>query len=179
VPPPAARDARIYIKRRGSRRVANDAMVENYLTALGFTSVYLENMAFAEQIALFASASFIVAMHGAALANLLFCQPGTRVLEISPDVEFRPYFWMIAEKLGLAYGVLACATTDGTFNGDVNVDMREFRALMRIMRTMATEDINPPDEHKARAGGPKLEQAGAMARGAPARDRPKPRLPRQ
>lgn len=46
--------------------------------------VVLENATLAEQMALFASADVIIAQHGAALANVIWCQPGTRVIEIAP-----------------------------------------------------------------------------------------------
>jgi hypothetical protein len=154
--PPASREGRIYLKRRHNRRVANNDAVEALLAPQGFVSVYPEDLTQAEQIALFAGARFVVAPHGAGLANLLFCQAGTRVLEISPDSEFRPFFWMIAEKLGLVYGVLPCATSPGGFNGDMTVDPARLRALSRVLRMTLVEEAAPRPavvrELKRRAG---------------------------
>ena len=76
-----------------------------------------------------------IAVHGGGLANLLFCPPGTRVLELTPDCEYRPFFWAIAQKLGLLYSVLPCPTNDGSFNGDLIVDLPRLRALLRIVRS--------------------------------------------
>jgi len=154
--PPASREGRIYIKRRHNRSVANTDLVEAVLAAQGFVVVYPEDLTLAEQIAVFAGARFVVAPRGAGLANLLFCQPGTRVLEISPNTEFRPYFWWIAEKLGLVYGVLPCATKPGGFNGDMEVDPARLRALSRVLRMTLVEEAAPRPavirELKRRAG---------------------------
>ena len=153
---PPAQEGRIYIKRRHNRRVANNDAVEGFLVSQGFVPVYPEDLTQAEQIALFAGARFVVAPHGAGLANLLFCQAGTRVLEISPNCEFRPYFWMIAEKLGLVYGVLPCATSPGGFNGDMEVEPARLRALSRVLRMTLVDEATPRPavvrELKRRAG---------------------------
>ena len=153
---PPAQEGRIYIKRRHNRRVANNDAVEAFLVPQGFVPVYPEDLTQAEQIALFASARYVVAPHGAGLANLLFCQARTRVLEISPNCEFRPYFWMIAEKLGLVYGVLPCATAPGGFNGDMEVDPGRLRALSRVLRMTLVDEATPKPavvrELKRRAG---------------------------
>jgi hypothetical protein len=131
--PPALKRRRIYIKRRHLRRVVNNIMVEQFLTDAGFDAVYPEELPPAAQIDLFASADFIVAPHGAALASLLFCRPGTRVLELSPDTEFRPFFWHISEKLGLIHAVLPCKTTNASFNGHLTVHPQRFRTLYRML----------------------------------------------
>jgi capsular polysaccharide biosynthesis protein len=82
-----------------------------------------------EQIRIFQEAEFVIATHGAALSNLAFCHEGTKVIEMSPDSEFRPFFWQIAEKLGLIYGVVPCSSNDGTFHGRVTADIEKLRAL--------------------------------------------------
>jgi hypothetical protein len=48
------------------------------------TTVRLEGLGLGEQIDLFAGARLVVAQHGAALANLVWCSPQTRVLEVVP-----------------------------------------------------------------------------------------------
>jgi len=64
------------------------------------------SLSFAEQIAAFRDATHIVAPHGAGLANILWCAPGTHVLEV-----FHPHYgtWaygMIKDALGLDYATL-------------------------------------------------------------------------
>lgn len=56
-----------------------------------------------EQAEIFAGAEIIVAPHGAALTNLVFCSEGTTVIEFfSPDY-IRTDYWMISQQLGLEH----------------------------------------------------------------------------
>jgi hypothetical protein len=135
-PPQAGPRRRLYIKRTHLRRIANAELLEAFLEQQDFETVVLENMPPAAQISMFAQAEFVIAPHGAALANLLFCPAGTRVLELTPDFEFRPFFWLIAQKLNLPYGALPCPTHDKTFNGDLTVDMGRLRALYKMLRNV-------------------------------------------
>lgn len=136
--PPGERKRRLYIKRAGSRQVGNSAALEAVLSRRGFEIVTLENCAAAEQIDMFVNAEWVIGTHGSALTNLMFCQPGTKVLELTPDCEFRTYFWLIAEKLGLCYAVLPCDTDNQGFNGSLTVDVAKFRALFKMMRAVET-----------------------------------------
>jgi hypothetical protein len=79
---------RIYISRAeaAKRRVLNENEVMLLLEKYGFRSVTLETMPVSEQIQLFASARAIIAPHGGGLTNIMFSQPGTKVIEIfSPN----------------------------------------------------------------------------------------------
>jgi len=73
----------LYITRESAarRRVTNEDELGSALAARGFTKLRLESLTWVEQVAAFSRAKVIVAPHGAGLANLVFCQPGTRVVE--------------------------------------------------------------------------------------------------
>jgi FkbM family methyltransferase len=75
---------RIYISRNAGRerRTINEYEVLNLLNELGFTRIFAESISFAEQVSLMAQAEVVVLMHGSAVSNLVFCQPGTKVIEI-------------------------------------------------------------------------------------------------
>lgn len=96
---------RLYVSRAkaGRRRVANDAELTVALEAAGFATVHLEEMDWEEQIAAFRAARVIVAPHGAGLANVVFCSPGTRVVELVGRTYFNPTFWRLAALRGLDY----------------------------------------------------------------------------
>lgn len=127
----------LLIKRAGARRLADAARVEAYLAQeLGFVTVVLEDLPVAAQMDLFLNADVIVGAHGAGLANLLFCRPGTQVVELSPACEFRLQYWHLAQKLGLIYAVLPCRTGNGGFDGDLDVPLAPLRALLRMGRAM-------------------------------------------
>ena len=69
-----------------SRRVLrNRDEIETRMATLGFEIIRPEHLPFREQARLLAEASFVAGESGAAMANLGFCPPGTRVLEIQPD----------------------------------------------------------------------------------------------
>ncbi|MBW8780582.1 MAG: DUF563 domain-containing protein [Verrucomicrobia bacterium] len=101
----AGRGERLYISREkaGRRRVLNEAALWPVLQAQGFQKTHLEDLSWEEQIAAFREAKIVVAPHGAGLANLTFCQPGTRVVEFFNRVYFNPCFWRLAALAGLDY----------------------------------------------------------------------------
>jgi hypothetical protein len=97
---------RLYVT-RGSRRhnriVRNEQELLAALAPLGFTAVDPGALPLAEQIRLFAGAEAIVAPHGAALANLAFARPGTRVVELFPPDFVQGCYWKLADAVGLDY----------------------------------------------------------------------------
>lgn len=96
---------RIYISRGKTitRRVVNEEEVIHCLKEFNVVPIYLEDWTVAEQIQIFASAEVIVGPHGAGLANLAFCQPGTRVIEIFHAQHIVPTYWMISNHNDLDY----------------------------------------------------------------------------
>jgi capsular polysaccharide biosynthesis protein len=82
--PPGA-GGRIYVCRKGQKRplLCEDDLAAE-LRGRGFVTIQPELLPVRDQIAAFASADIIVAPTGAALANCLYCRPGTRVIEILP-----------------------------------------------------------------------------------------------
>ncbi len=96
---------RIYVSREkaGRRRVTNEAALAARLAARGFVTVRAEEWSWAEQRAGFRGAKEIVAPHGAGLANLVWCAPGTRVVEVFPRAYVNGCFWRLAAVVGLDY----------------------------------------------------------------------------
>jgi hypothetical protein len=97
----------IYISRAKApcRRVENEVDLIRELKHFGVEAVCLEGMPFREQVALFARARFVVAPHGAGLANLVF---GTRlnVVEIFPRRWAGPVYARLALASGHRYAYL-------------------------------------------------------------------------
>ena len=56
-----------------------------YLKKKGFAILKVGKLNFFEQIHLFQNAKIIIGAHGAAFANLIFCKPNTKVLDIIPE----------------------------------------------------------------------------------------------
>ncbi len=78
---------RLYISRQSasSRKVSNfDELKSEALDKYDITPVTLEHMSLAQQIDMFSKADFVIAEHGAGLANAAFMRPGAFVLEFMP-----------------------------------------------------------------------------------------------
>ncbi len=97
--------SKIYISRGKAqyRRVTNEESVLNYLSNHGFTPICLEEHSFSMQITLLSNAKVVVASHGAGLSNLIWCNPGTKVLEMFSPNYVNVCFWAIANQLKLDY----------------------------------------------------------------------------
>lgn len=148
------RERRLFVARRGpTRTIANHAQVQEALERLGFETVYLEGMGMADQIRLFRSAAFVVGPHGAGLANLLFCDAGTKVIEFMPSIEFRPFFWLISAKLGLVHGIQFCPTSaEQGFQGALGVDVGKLLALVRRVDAASASAIRNEHAPATRSG---------------------------
>lgn len=96
---------RLWISRAKARcrRIVNEDAILDAMADKRFTKIYAEDYSFEEQIALFQQAEAIVAPHGAGLTNMLFCQPGTKILEIFEPSTQRRCYWSLARALGHDY----------------------------------------------------------------------------
>lgn len=124
---------RIYISRRLARvrRVVNEDDVIEYLLRRGFTVLQNELLDFDEQVQRYAHASFIIGMHGAGLANMVWSnQPGLNVIEIVTPAYANPCCWLAGQRVDGKYGMVMGAPADGE---DVWVDIQK---LGRVMETM-------------------------------------------
>ena len=91
-------------------------------------AVVLENTSLSEQIALFSTADVVIAQHGAALANVVWCKPGTRVMEIAPAGYRVNCFPPLSRMMGLQHLLVPQAG----LRGDCDVE-----ALMKAVRAAA------------------------------------------
>jgi capsular polysaccharide biosynthesis protein len=109
-PIPAGADAQVYAPRRPvvGRDFENEPRVAKRLDALGFREKRSGEMSFAEQVSAFKGAQSVVGVTGAALANIVFCAPGTRIFNFTPTGAREVLFWMIAEARRLRYREIRC-----------------------------------------------------------------------
>jgi hypothetical protein len=97
---------RIYISRKKNRRILNEEEIMKILIKYNFIKVELEKMSVEEQVKLFSSSEVIVGPHGAGLANLAFCSPGTKVFEIFPPTYITCLYWLVSSLGRLDYHYL-------------------------------------------------------------------------
>lgn len=93
--------------RSQGRSVTNLAQIETYLASRGFEIVHPETLSLEGQARLFAESSVVVAPHGAGLANIAFCSPGTRIIEFY-GAHLAPCYRAIAALTGLEYHAHHC-----------------------------------------------------------------------
>jgi hypothetical protein len=80
---------------------------EVFMALQGWETVTLTGMSTEKQIELFSSASHVISTHGAGLTNLLWCQPGTKVIEISQkELLEKKVYPVLSHHLGLSHHVL-------------------------------------------------------------------------
>ena len=96
---------RLYIKRGDarSRRLLNEPEIIALLESYGFTAMAMDRRSVAEQARIFWNADVVVGMHGAALTNLLFAKPGTKVIELFPYETHEPGMFTVATHSRLEY----------------------------------------------------------------------------
>jgi capsular polysaccharide biosynthesis protein len=99
---------RVYVARGATprRRVVNEDEVRELLGRRGFVTVSMDGRSVAEQAAIFAAAEVVVSVHGAALTNLVFARPHTRVVELLPANDPKPLFWHLARVVDADYEVV-------------------------------------------------------------------------
>lgn len=104
----ASAHRKIYISRKksGKRLLEDEDKVIKMLLGVGFEILYCEELSVAAQARLFAEAKCVIGPHGSAFANLVFCQPGTHVIDIFNRSQINPCFWVISELCNLNYHFL-------------------------------------------------------------------------
>jgi tetratricopeptide (TPR) repeat protein len=130
---------RIYISREQAsyRRIVNEKDVISCLEKFGFRTVKLETMSVAEQALCLAAAKVVIAPHGAGLTNLVFCSPGTKVIEIFSPIYVPVCFWAISNLCNLEhYYLIAELFDDQTqkYSGhkDMRVDVNSLEKLINF-----------------------------------------------
>jgi hypothetical protein len=89
-----------------SRNITNRPAMIEALKPLGFTAVQPEKLSFDEQVLLFAGADILVCEFGAAMANAMFCRPGTKIVEIIAEGQHDPWSSHLCAMLELEHVVL-------------------------------------------------------------------------
>ena len=89
-------------EKKPQRLIANEAEIKKYLLKNNFILVKLHDIKFIDQVELFYNAECIVGLHGGGFANLVFCKPGTKVVELRSSNAGTP-IENLAKKNNLNY----------------------------------------------------------------------------
>jgi capsular polysaccharide biosynthesis protein len=88
------------------RAIENENEIKNFLLKKNFTPVKLHEIKFLDQVQLFNNAKCIVGLHGGGFANLVFCKPGTKVVELK-SIDAGAPIENLANKNNLNYKAIA------------------------------------------------------------------------
>jgi capsular polysaccharide biosynthesis protein len=115
-----------------SRTILNQEDVIACIAAQGGEVISPELMTIEAQREAFSGAGIVVAMAGSALANVIFCRPGTTIIMICQNKIVHPaYFGLMFDALGLNFLIVASEPVDGSnphpSHLSVNVDIGVLR----------------------------------------------------
>ncbi len=119
---------KIYVVRgrpKNGRVVINEKEVINCLEKKGFKAVSMDNISVFEQAKIFNSAKMIIAPHGAALTNLVFCEKATKVLEFFNPKYVNVCYWAISNCINLDYYYFLAESRNFTNSLKVNIEKLE------------------------------------------------------
>ncbi len=103
--PPRHFGERLYVTRQrtNGRRVLNENEVWPVLEKSGYRKIFFEDLTWREQVHAMHHAKSVVGPHGANLANTVFCQSGTQVIEFLHHNYFHHCYWLQCSARGLEY----------------------------------------------------------------------------
>lgn len=103
---------RLFISRSRAayRKITNEQSLMPVLERHGFQWLCLEDYPLADQISICQHADTILGLHGAGLANLVFMQPKSKVIEIRPDKVYNMYtcFFTLCPHFDIDYHYILC-----------------------------------------------------------------------
>lgn len=100
---PANPPNKVFLSRKDTRNLENEAETEAFLAARGYVKIYPEDLSALEQLQLFAHAESIVGIHGAGLAPLMYLSDAARLkqlIEIFPCGHMTDVFRVMAHQVG-------------------------------------------------------------------------------
>ncbi len=128
---------KIYISREKAlyRKVRNENEVINLLKKHDFKIVNMEDYSFLEQVAISHNANCLVSCHGAGLANILFMERNSFVLELINENIDRMHFYNLASSAAVNYLLLKCrqVSDEKNANDDIVVDIAALEKNLEII----------------------------------------------
>jgi Glycosyltransferase 61 len=131
---------RLYLTRRSlgaasnaaqTRVMRNESEVIEALESHGFEIVEPSRLSAIEQIRLFSSASIVVGPSGSAMFNVVFCHPGTKLVDIESEPHWIHAHMCLFGSLGLDYGIFEGSADDRNFGVAHKPFTVDVEALMR------------------------------------------------
>lgn len=101
---------KIFVGRKNPKHriLLNSDEVSGLLHKYGFTYIEMEDFSVEDQVKLFSNVDQVICVHGAALSNISFCKPGTKIIDLMHE-DFKQWcFLKLARVLKLSYTIIPC-----------------------------------------------------------------------
>jgi hypothetical protein len=157
LPADPRRQRRLFVSRgeNAIRRMLGEDEVWRRLERLGFERFVPEAGDHRAQVERFGDAELIVAVHGAALTNLIFAQPGASLVEIFPANFVKSTFLWLSRRMGLRY--VPVIAGPGDYDQTFSVDPSAVEEAVRLV-LLSTGEGRLPNEPRGttpRTGDPR------------------------
>lgn len=137
------------------RMILNMDAVRSLCARHGYQYIELDDMPLPKQLATFATATHIVATHGAGLANLIVSREGMSIIELINRKFHNRTFEKISLCLGLEHQRLDCepaAPSGSPEAATTSARMRKVQILVQAQRADITVDLEALERAILRAG---------------------------
>ena len=131
---------RVYLTRehvKTGRKLLNERELRELLTVYNFQIVKADRLSVTEQAKLFNEAQYIISPHGAALANIVFCEPRSQILELFNQTDmtaWSPLYSTIAQACDLNLSTVAPKQTEkrskNVHRANFYTDLDAIRAIL-------------------------------------------------
>jgi capsular polysaccharide biosynthesis protein len=127
---------KIYISRKKAfkRRIINELELEKMLVANGFVKVFLEDISFEQQVDLLNNSGIVIGCHGAGLANIIFMQPNTFVIDLINEHLHEFCYYTLASVANVNYCHVNCncdgAEMQNPGNNDIEVNINIIQEIL-------------------------------------------------
>lgn len=131
---------KVFLRRKSKLRNYNQDEIFNYLSGLGFTGIFMEDLKFLEQVRTIHHADYIVGPTGAAWTNLIFCRSGAKGLcWMANEFGDFPAYSSIARMVGVDLRYL-------TYNAGVNSTRELYSKEYYIDLSMVKKGLSALEE---------------------------------
>ena len=130
-------DRKLFITRSPKRLrfIENNTEIASICLKMNFEVLDFDELTLSEQIQAVGQARYVVGIHGAGLANILFrSDHPLGLLELYPPTTYFPFHYiMLADQLGYQYDGLIGLPSSQQFSGGFRVDPVEFRQRLAAL----------------------------------------------
>ena len=128
------------LKRNQLRSIINENEIKKYLLNKDFIIIKPHEINFLDQVNYFYNADYIVSLHGAAFANIVFCKPETKIVELK-GLHAGAAIENLAKKSNLNYYSITCKAKMAPNYNLPNQQGQKNQTLMVLIVTLIATGI--------------------------------------